>query len=823
MSNFTFGAQPIYQAMGAGLDTWVSWARGIRIMSRNGQQYLPLGTGSNLIDTSKLVNYYMGAAVIAGIFLLVFIFTFLGCCCELCCLCCCRKSIRRKNANRKPITRAKRICAIIWYVLIFLAFLVGAGTSFSSGSIFTNSVTTMRNGTLGAINGTNTVLKSFSPAISEAFDSIVTMINGVVDTSVNSIVFADVDATGLRPNLRSLSSGMRTVANNRASILSTGTSVVNTKSSLTSKFTDLSTAITGVDTEMTKWTTSGQLQVPANPSITYTYTGSLTSRGSVLTSISSASSSMSNAPDGSSNLNSLRNGPDLAAYADSIDNILTQLETSLTSNLLAGGRSVKSSAIPAINSAKSSATSAIDKAQGPLSNTLDNLYTQLGGIFDSVTSYDGNRGIAMIILSCWILLIVIFMCVAMYRNKPNQIKGCNLCSSPIYLLIQLFAFILFLVALVFGDVCGVLFETQPSPLGVALQTQYLDYLFTVRQNCSNGISILKIVTNMGFIDAQSINLTKLASDQINTLNFSSVTSFDLSSSISLSNSPTSQLSSLTSIDLSTLNTTNIDTLRQTTLPNLVTALTTLRTSLNSLYSSVATGDIALSSGTANSDLTSALSDLKTRIQRQVTILDNAINSGNSATYNIPSMISTLDTLSDTVNVLKNTTIPNAVSLANTLPSYYGNASTALGVFSSHAQTNISGIVPNIKSTILTTLPTIENRLYNRTTCEELGKSLYTIQDAVCGQLEGALDGMWLAYGILGIFAFISMPALIWATNRLWAQHYQKVTPVDVASGFKSPKPRSTKLETNQPQPKKSFYDVLPSNNSKKSVKVSVVI
>lgn len=47
---------------------------------------------------------------------------------------------------------------------------------------------------------------------------------------------------------------------------------------------------------------------------------------------------------------------------------------------------------------------------------------------------------------------------------------------------------------------------------------------------------------------------------------------------------------------------------------------------------------------------------------------------------------------------------------------------------------------------------------------------------MCGTLLNALDAIWLAYAVIAFVAFISIPAIIWSANVIWASTYVKVSP-----------------------------------------------
>lgn len=92
------------------------------------------------------------------------------------------------------------------------------------------------------------------------------------------------------------------------------------------------------------------------------------------------------------------------------------------------------------------------------------------------------------------------------------------------------------------------------------------------------------------------------------------------------------------------------------------------------------------------------------------------------------------------------------------------------------------MTPQVQDNIRTSILKISSELLNSTRCDALGAGLLNIQYAVCGNLLNSLDSMWLSYALIAIFAALSMPALIWAANVIWAHTYSKVMPDGSGNG-----------------------------------------
>lgn len=158
---------------------------------------------------------------------------------------------------------------------------------------------------------------------------------------------------------------------------------------------------------------------------------------------------------------------------------------------------------------------------------------------------------------------------------------------PYYALLFLATLSTFLIALVFGDTCELLFDSQPSSLGKLLNNSFNvatlagtnDSLGSIFHKCVEGQSLLDIASNIG-LNTSVINFTAIANEKIDNMSFNDIGSVNLTSVISLSSNPTSDANN-TSVDLSSLTVEPFSSvISQTT--NLRTNLTVLNDQLNRL-------------------------------------------------------------------------------------------------------------------------------------------------------------------------------------------------------------------------------------------------
>lgn len=248
--------------------------------------------------------------------------------------------------------------------------------------------------------------------------------------------------------------------------------------------------------------------------------------------------------------------------------------------------------------------------------------TQLNSFSSSASNYNNSRNIVMIIMSTLILIIMGVIAFFGFRKSSKGVKGCNLASAPVYIVIQLLAIIMFLVAVMIGDVCSSVFDYSPAPIlgGLPSGGAYdgVNYIMLLRDQCSAGYSILTVSVNMGLVKASDIDTTALCNSVIDAVDFSPLGDIDLSSLVVFTPDPATILTPLKNLDLSRLNATSLNTLVNTTLPALKSSLVAISAALSASYVS------SLSVGATNA---TATADYNTKKQSMITTLTSYTTSG----------------------------------------------------------------------------------------------------------------------------------------------------------------------------------------------------
>jgi hypothetical protein len=593
------------------------------------------------------------------------------------------KKIRAQR--RTSATNGKKACGVLWILIIYAAFLLGAISSMVSTSTFTASISSLQNGSLSTLDGTNSVLKSFVPAINNAFHGVKVLVNSSVDTTLNAINFDALQTTGLIPNFNTLAVSMDDSQSGINALKESGVSVKTTKLSLSALVATLADGVGHITGNISAWT-SVPMPVPGSSNITY-FLSTAVAVPNVGQTATEAKTNINSASDGSSTFSSLDNSPNLTKFANEIRDIIKTLQVNMSIEIAKGGNDVKVSTAKALNEGQATAVKSIEDVQGPLSTQVSGYRNLTSTMLDMILVYDVYRVQGVWGLSALILIILIVLSIGMCAGKPSAVKGCNLCASPIYLLIMLMALLFFLIALVLGDVCTNVFETTPSPIATALGSDgaMINNIFVLRNNCSSGASILQAAEQMGYLTSDT-SLSTQANKQINNVNFSKISDgFNLDNMIDLSNSPTSQLSTLTSLNLSTLNTTQLDTMRFTTLPLLSSQLVNVSTSLTTLNSSLTATLLTFTpTGQVYPVTANAVADLQSRITSVVAIITTIVANG---TGTIPSLITQVTYMSGNITVLKSQA-STLITTANNIPGYYNMSIDSLHYFANNATKNV---------------------------------------------------------------------------------------------------------------------------------------
>ncbi|KAI8929060.1 hypothetical protein BC831DRAFT_509523 [Entophlyctis helioformis] len=706
-----------YSVPPPGLDIWSNFGRDIRKASHGSYKYFPVGNGVLYSDFSEITAYYLGSGIVIAIIFIALILTTITCLCECCCLCCCKKSLARKALKRKP-SRNATIWAWVSFVLIQIIFLIATIASFGASGYLSTTVSRASDGTIGTIRSARAVVQGLSPAVVNAFVSLQGVVNSTADAALNVVDFTQLDVTnGVRQSMNSLADGMDTTQTAITSIVTNGDAIGASKTLTNTRLTEIKSIMTAVKNAETGWASSITYSGG-----TYTYTGNA---------FNNKAAQAETAADGS--ITALVNGVrsiDLGSYGTQIRGVATTLQTTITSLLGSGTGAFKTSAVGALRTAQTTIVDSLDKLSKSTEDTFKSADSSATSTFDSARSYDYYRHIAMCLLSSIVLLILLVVNLGVYFKRPRSSRGsCNLSSATFYVFIQLLAFILFITTLVIGDVCGVVFDYSPPPIASGLDSNLrstINNVFTFRDKCMENKSMITIASELNLIDAASVNMTKLAGDQLNGLDFTPIaSSWDISTSISLDPPLATKFAPINALS-PTINVTPLD--------NLLAAggLPALRQLIDDARAEL----VAAKNGDA-----------------QIAEIDRIL----TATTGIYDLTVASVTSMRTSCLSLGTAIGNVQSSSATVTARYTTATNALTAFAGTVTTSLTNFIPTVKVNVVSTVSGVERTL-------------------------SGLDGVWFSYYVLGFFAFLSIPTFIYFANVM-AAGIKKIGSVDLENGL----------------------------------------
>lgn len=562
-------------------------------------------------------------------------------------LCCCKASLARKRLKQKkrPVKGGARFCSYSIIVLVYCVFAIGAFASYTGGAVFGNSVTLIGTGASKVLTSTQVVIDSLVPTISTTFSAIGITVNASVDASTTVIDTSKLVSYGVTPSFTTLISDLNTIQTSVASLITAGANVNAAKTSLTTQLTTLTAAINTITTTITSWQSgiavTGGSYVP--PAVTVPAGVSTTS----------STTDLGNAPDGATQMNSL-NAMSLVAIIAALQLTINSLPSVVVSTVVTSNTPLKGNLNVALSSANTGITSSLSVMQATLDASFTAGQNTLSNFMTSVSTYNKYRNIAMIILSSFIFLIIIGTASSFYRKKPRAVKGCNLCVTPFYLLIQLLAVIMFILALIFGDVCSSVFDYTPAPILQGLDTATaasISQITTLRDQCSSNLSIVTIASNLNLVTANSVNITLQVDTQVALIDFSGISSFNLGPLVVMTPLPAQDYAQLTSLDTSALVATSLSALA-TDLNNLKTALNTLKTNVDGTSGGpfTASPNNAAVQAAAASDYATKITAMDSSINALTTTTSGTIDTMNAAVTSMSNLVTTLKTNADSAKV-----------------------------------------------------------------------------------------------------------------------------------------------------------------------------
>ena len=460
----------------------------------------------------------------------------------------------------------------------------------TGGSVFGNSVVGLGNAGISVLNSTTDLVSAAAPAASAWFDALNSAVSNGVDKTTSYIDTSKLTTTGVIPSLTSLGNGMNTLSTDTKALLTKASTLDTNLVSSQSQMNTLAISntiyhicnhlgVSAIIAEVAGYNSSGSTFSDSTGSGTYT-----------VTSISTSTDPESIARIAKGHLDATQT---VGTSLDALKSVTvsapicatqaltqaTQMPILVNNKVIGQGDGVKTALSVQLGKTKNSVVSSLTTMSTSAKDLTKSGTTTLDSFISQAKSINNSRNIAMCILSSLVLLVLVGLYFFGYQQKPKRIKGCNLVATPLYFIIQIIAVTLFLMSVVFGDICSSVFDYSPPPINVALGSggaAAINKIMALRDQCSAGYSILTIAVNIDLVSADSINTTKLCNDAIDLVDFSPLAGVDLSSLVIIVPAPAAVVAGFNTTNVNSLSITNLNSLIDTDLPQLKISLTYLK-------------------------------------------------------------------------------------------------------------------------------------------------------------------------------------------------------------------------------------------------------
>ncbi|KAJ2993268.1 hypothetical protein HDV02_002512 [Globomyces sp. JEL0801] len=630
------------------------------------------------------------------------------------------------------------------------------------------------------LSSTQNTIHQINPSISSTFDNVQKHITKGIDTVVQSVDFNDLDSTGSVPNLNDLADAMDTTADDISNVIVSISHIQEQRDTIAFLVTDMSYAINSIMDSISSWGDSGNPLIDNESSTLYTLSLSI-NLGLAAQKAAESLDSVNNAATGNSAASSLQDVPDLHEYATKIrDAIDTIQQKSITVRI--SGADIKKTIVDALQKTKVDVSKTIVTVEAELDKSIVSAQTSSQSAFrynSTIQTYmyiiptKILRGYVVYGISGWMVLMVLVILFSMMIRQPGAAKGYSILAFSM----GDGNFTMKLICLV----CVSMFETSPPAIAKALDKQTGDTIIkamNAKGKCLNDGSLLDVVSDLGFISSSMLNFTAAADTQLKKVNLLQITKNLNTDSITSQESPESQLVALTSIDLTAFDSSSLEKVRVDTLPSLVQELEGLIQRLNDVKQQASDNpNIAfnyISGSYQPTVLSSFLSTVDATIDQINVIIDPSSGNVRMIDDEIAVLIERIMNGRDSVETLQIN--------GEMIQPIYDDSIVSLTKFVNHAKTNVTNGFKKATIDILEGMNVEKTKLFAAVQCKEIAQSFNSVQNLLCVKLEDSLDILWFGYAVFGIVAFVSMPGIIYATNRFLAKKYAQKAELENSKG-----------------------------------------
>ncbi|KAI8895022.1 hypothetical protein BC833DRAFT_602741 [Globomyces pollinis-pini] len=752
-------------------------SRNIRIGSRMGAAAPPFTSSGTYIDLTQGITYYLIPMIILGVLLLSFVFTLFGCIMQYLYICCCFGRLKRKRKLTANV--GSKTFALFWVLVFIGGFLFGAVGNFTGGRRLINTIPSFEESTYSMLSSTQNTIHQINPSISSTFDNVQKHITKGIDTVVQSVDFNDLDSTGSVPNLNSLADAMDTTADDISNVIVSISQIQEQRDMIAFLVNDLANGINSIMDSISSWGDSGNPLIDNESSTLYTLSLSI-NLGLAAQKAAESLDSVNNAATGNSAASSLQDVPDLHEYATKIrDAIDTIQQKSITVRI--SGADIKKTIVDALQKTKIDVSKTIVTVEAELDKSIVSAQTSSQSAFRYNSAIQTYMGYVVYGISGWMVLMVLVILFSMMIRQPGAAKGFNLCCVPLYLIFQILAILFTVLAFSMGDVCVSVFETSPPAIAKALDKQTGDTIIkamNAKGKCLNDGSLLDVVSDLGYISSSMLNFTAAADTQLKKVDLLQITKNLNTDSITSQESPESQLVALTSIDLTVFDPSSLEEVRVDTLPSLVQELEGLIQRLNDVKQQASDNpNIAfniISGSYQPTVLSSFLSTVDATIDQINVIIEPSSGNVRIIDDEIAVLIERIMNGRDSVETLQIN--------GEMIQPIYDDSIVSLTKFVNHAKSNVTNGFKKATIDILEGMNVEKTKLFAAVQCKEIAQSFNSVQNLLCVKLEDSLDILWFGYAVFGIVAFVSMPGIIYATNRFLAKKYAQKAELENSKG-----------------------------------------
>ena len=519
---------------------------------------------------------------------------------------------------------------------------MGSFTSYTGGAVLGNSVVSLGGIGVNLLNETERLVNSTIPNTQAWFNTLKTTVYIAVDSFSSRVSSEKLTIDGVIPALNNLSSTMKFAGEGAQSLIDSGNNISSLNAIALSLATQMITGIkkklllliipidiSTIQSNLTTW------NLPISISSGGTYSVSVVPVLTAITNIlaDNVKYNLNNASVVTSYLANITLTPSSClACAVLVKSSSDDLPSSVKQRVSDKAVSVKSNLDAQLEKTKANIINSLSSMRDSANKNAGQGKNSLNSFSSEASIYNNIRNNIMIIMSTIILVILAVFSYFGYRQKPKSIKGCNLVSTPIYVVIQLLAVVLFILSIMIGDVCSSVFDISPAPVLNGLPSGGLydgvSTILMLRDQCSANYSILTIAVNTNLISAESIDTTQLCNNAIDAVDFSPLGNIDLSSLVVFSPDPATILTPLKNLNLSNLNAASLDILVNYTLPALKSNLTSLFLAINSTFVQSSQANIS----SADADFLSRKTSLNNIIEKYIStngIIDTISGYGSS--------------------------------------------------------------------------------------------------------------------------------------------------------------------------------------------------